>query len=509
MVQLDELLAAKPQGVSKPTLYIATPAYGCLLTVQYLQCILQTQLVLSNMGYGVCLDLLGNESLITRARNLLTKRFLNSPATHLLFIDADITWSPEAVVRLVEKDKPVVSGVYPKKFIDWEQVEKKLRSDVKEPPEMMGLDYNINVTERTVSVENGFAKVTDAATGFMLIRRDALEALYSKFAQELFVVNDLLGANQAVKDYIAVFDCMIDTDTRRYLSEDFAFSRRWQSIGGEVFCDLAVPLGHTGGFHFEGDASNRWMNMEGRARQPSGSTVTDIESNGPMPNDKTNVLLALIPNPSEQVSLAFVLALTRLIAAFKERDQYCIQIKIFKSKNEACDFTWHNTSLQSCIVLDGMCGFQPEMILDMMASPSPLEVGVCPEAQLQWDKVKQRSSQEKAASRGLVYDVRLLDAAKQPSSGRLDVLSAKLDVAKIDRSVLEKIRERMPEQCRYHRGTRCMWFHEGIKDDRVVSGDEMFCLWWGGGVTANMKFSVSRLGNLTFQGSVLHRDHLR
>ena len=503
-----------PDG-RRPNLFIATPAYGCLLTTQYLQCILQTQLSLCTKGIGINLDLLGNESLITRARNLLTKRFLLSDATHLLFIDADISWSPEAVLRLLQKDQPVVTGVYPKKMVDWKNVATKLEpGNSKEPVHMMGLDYNINVTERETQVVNGFAKVFDAATGFMLIKREALEQLYSRYQRELFVVNDLPGVNQTVKDYIAVFDCMIDPDTRRYLSEDFAFSRRWQAVGGEVFADLAVPLGHTGSFHYEGDVAQRLNSARGRQRQTEAEQTRAAKEREPvaerqdMPKDKIKVLLALLPNHSDQVSSNFVLSVTRTLAAFAALDKHCVQIKIFPSKNAACDYMWNDEQLNTLVLLDGMLGFEPELVLNMLSSASPFEVGVYPNTQLDWSSVEKEKDEE-VQTRGLTYSIALTSADQTVNNKRIEVPVAGLDIAKIDRCVLERINQRLPPQVHYSNGQKCMWFHEGIHEDRAISADELFCRWWGEGVTANLSHGVSRLGGLTFNGSVLYREQLR
>jgi hypothetical protein len=68
-------------------------------------------------GSGVSVHLLGHDSLITRARNTLVATFLDSTATHLLFIDADIGFAPEEVVRLMRRDQEVVVGSYPLKIV--------------------------------------------------------------------------------------------------------------------------------------------------------------------------------------------------------------------------------------------------------------------------------------------------------------------------------------------------------------------------------------------------------
>jgi hypothetical protein len=60
------------------------------------------------------------------------------------------------------------------------------------------------------------------------------------------------------------FDCMVDPDSGRYLSEDYAFCRRWIDIGGKVWVDLQCKLLHLGQHNFRGDLAeslrlqNRW-----------------------------------------------------------------------------------------------------------------------------------------------------------------------------------------------------------------------------------------------------------
>ena len=48
----------------------------------------------------------------------------------------------------------------------------------------------------------------------------------------------------------ALFDTAIDPVTKAYLSEDFYFCRLWQKLGGKVFVDLDIKLGHVGSLEF-------------------------------------------------------------------------------------------------------------------------------------------------------------------------------------------------------------------------------------------------------------------
>jgi hypothetical protein len=59
------------------------------------------------------------------------------------------------------------------------------------------------------------------------------------------------------------FDCMHEKDTKRYLSEDYAFCRRWQELGGEVWLDPIVKLDHIGHYTFNGNVSKMFYSSSG------------------------------------------------------------------------------------------------------------------------------------------------------------------------------------------------------------------------------------------------------
>lgn len=256
-IELAPITATHSSPPVRSMVYVATPCYGCLLTHTYMSSVLGLQAALSKIDVGMAIDLIGNESLVTRARNILVRRFLNSSSTHLLFIDADIGFDPNIVERLLKAEKDVAVAVYPKKHIDWSLVKRKAQDvNDEEPIHAAGLDFNINLSEKKTEVTDGFCKVLDAATGFMLIRRQVIERMYEAYRDELYCVNDLANRD-VLPDYVALFDCMICPKTRRNLSEDYAFCRRWQAIGGEIYADLQSPLLHQGSCTFEANFSHR------------------------------------------------------------------------------------------------------------------------------------------------------------------------------------------------------------------------------------------------------------
>ena len=103
---------------------IATPMYGGVCTGNFMVGVLQTINKMQSVGVQVYFVQMGNESLITRARNELTRIFMEQGFDYLMFIDADISFDGQAVATLMAADKDIVCGIYPKKEVDWAAVER-------------------------------------------------------------------------------------------------------------------------------------------------------------------------------------------------------------------------------------------------------------------------------------------------------------------------------------------------------------------------------------------------
>ena len=103
-------------------LVVATPCFGGQVSSIYTASLFKLQIALrSYSDIKLKLEMQQNDALITRARANLVSAFLDDPAaTHLLFIDADIGFEPEQVLRLLACGADVCAGVYPIKRIDWE-----------------------------------------------------------------------------------------------------------------------------------------------------------------------------------------------------------------------------------------------------------------------------------------------------------------------------------------------------------------------------------------------------
>jgi hypothetical protein len=238
-------------------LYISTPCYDAMLTMQYTMSLLRLVQFCNQHNIDYMIDFLGNESLITRARNKSLNKFMNTDCSHLLFIDSDIEFQPEAVMDLLLFDKDVSCCVYPKKGFNWNKFMYSIQNEQnsKEHPSSRGLDYayNIMYNDKNELIKNGdFIRVNQSSTGFMMIKREIVEKLNKKHT-ELEIISDELSNNDT-KMY-GLFCCMIKD--KQYLSEDYSFCQRVNDIGGQVWINVKHNLNHIGKYSFNSDIQNR------------------------------------------------------------------------------------------------------------------------------------------------------------------------------------------------------------------------------------------------------------
>jgi hypothetical protein len=247
----------------KIKIFLGMPMYGGLLTEPTMHGLLDLQQWTMMNGIGLRFQSMGNESLITRARNTIVSMMLDQQdfiATHLLFIDADIGFSWKNIERLICADKDVVCGIYPRKHIHLEKIKNILNEDPNislDELEAKSLGYNINLDNPSnVKGENGYFKVNEAATGMMLVKREVLTTMFKNFPERKYetdqIVNGLHYRSDNCYDLFAVGPYKT-LDQIRYLSEDYYFSRLWtEECGGEIWADLSMPLTHFGNRPFKG-----------------------------------------------------------------------------------------------------------------------------------------------------------------------------------------------------------------------------------------------------------------
>jgi hypothetical protein len=240
-----------------PLIFIATPCFGGLVTTGYMMSVLKLMQYTDQHGFSISLNVLGRDSLITRARNTLASQFMTmNEATHLMFIDSDITFEPELVHRMLTFDQDVVGGMYPAKALNWVPPAKVSE---REPPQTATLQYVGKFCEGAELERQGpFATGVYCGTGFVMIKRRVIERLIAAHPESMYVSDHVYTPSETKRKYHALFECMIDPQTREYLSEDFGFCRNWRALGGKIWLDVEGALVHTGSHDFVGNPALRF-----------------------------------------------------------------------------------------------------------------------------------------------------------------------------------------------------------------------------------------------------------
>lgn len=270
---INQLAQARGQidldKIRKSHVHYCTPCYGGQVTEPFFRSWSRGHMMFTKYQIPYTVTTSANESLISRARCHMVAYFMANPdATHLMFIDADINFDPVDILHMIQHDKDIIVGAYPKKELDWDSMKSYVErgadtSVLKDTAANYALNFEWEFDEdnnATIQIEDGLVKLKDAATGFMLIKREVIEKMMDAYP-ELYFNNDLNLADTFTPYTYLFFDCMHEPETKRYLSEDYAFCRRWQAIGGEVWLDPIVKLDHVGHYTFNGNVSKMFRNV--------------------------------------------------------------------------------------------------------------------------------------------------------------------------------------------------------------------------------------------------------
>ena len=162
------------------------------------------------------------DSHVDRARNRIVKAFLNTDCSHLFFIDSDIGFTPQQIDALLARDVEIVGGLYPKK-------------EIGEPKWVMEMLPEVPQPDHTGLIECKFV-----GTGYVLIARKVFE----KFIESKPEIEYEDDSDGKLGTMWAFFGGKIKD--RRWLSEDWNFCADWREMGGKIYADTNIILGHTG-----------------------------------------------------------------------------------------------------------------------------------------------------------------------------------------------------------------------------------------------------------------------
>ena len=238
--------------MAKGNIFIATPMYGGHCEGPYMLSMLGFVNACHQQGYNYTVGVVGNEALITRARNQLVHDFLRTNCSHLVFIDSDIMFDGYDVISMIEADVDIVGGAYPKKEINWTCVHEAAKTGV-DTDELKFAAGNMVLTMfgDTPTRLGQPAEVRHVGTGFMAVKRHVFEALADK------VPAYIPGPDYTGEPYREYFAISIDPETRIMLSEDYHFCDLWRKHGGKIYCAYWTQLSHVGTHVFTGRLRQR------------------------------------------------------------------------------------------------------------------------------------------------------------------------------------------------------------------------------------------------------------
>jgi hypothetical protein len=197
-------------------LMVAIPTYdgkvGVKTAFEFAALALATQ----KLGIGLELAQLSGCAIISKARNILVSQFMKSDCTHLLFVDADVSITASAVLKLinVSKDKDIVSGLYPSR--------------------VEGKGFFLQLHDE--QSDEHLLRVLAIGAGFMLIARHVLQGMIQKHPELAYEDNE--------ETHFALFDfCLKD---RKYIGEDYNFCHTVNADGYKIFVDQQNIVGHSG-----------------------------------------------------------------------------------------------------------------------------------------------------------------------------------------------------------------------------------------------------------------------
>jgi len=221
---------------------IAMPCYSAKVHFPTMRAILLDAINIIGRGdkFSIAEDI-GNSD-IAGSRGALFGAFVRSKADTLVFIDDDIFWTPGSLIKLIDQPVDVVGGIYPKK------------RDPLEWPFKIGIKDEYRVDPKT-----GLMEVIGLPGGFMKISRNCAEKMIEAYPRQT------LRSVSENTQFWPLFDPYQTPDGNR-LSEDFSFCQRWIDIGGQVWADFEIEMGHIGYKSFVGTVGKHLREQENNVK---------------------------------------------------------------------------------------------------------------------------------------------------------------------------------------------------------------------------------------------------
>ena len=190
------------------------------------------KLVRNNIDHGLLT--LTNSSLITQARSKVANFFINNTEhEYLFFLDSDIGFNPDDVLKLMSHQIPIVSGAYPMKIIP-----ERYCVDVVQPEERHG----------------DLLKINGNGMGFVLIHRQVFLDIAKHYPNLKYIPSNYHSDTpHSPEEMNNSFHFFAEHQSENgFMSEDKSFFHRAKQVGYNIFLDTSIRLNHTGYHIYQG-----------------------------------------------------------------------------------------------------------------------------------------------------------------------------------------------------------------------------------------------------------------
>jgi hypothetical protein len=208
---------------------IAMPCYGGLVSDKTTKGLFNLGKALNKNSIDHGLLTIANESLVTKARSRIANFYINNTEyDKILFIDADVGFTPEDALKVILSDKDIVCGAYPMKGIP--------------------LRYNYNITSPPVA-DGGLVQIENIGFGFCCVRRKVFDDIRNLYGEELKYYPALNNSSYppTEKEYHNSYHYFLEMKKgMHFLPEDFSFFERATTVGYKSWLDTSIRLCHVG-----------------------------------------------------------------------------------------------------------------------------------------------------------------------------------------------------------------------------------------------------------------------
>jgi hypothetical protein len=200
---------------------ILTPSYDGSVSIEYSSSLAKSVMLLSDNGYHIDHIYINGEAIVQSARNKLFFNAYHKDYDCVVWIDSDIEWSPEDLLRLVKSPLDVVGATYRRKTIK-----------------------ELYVAKISNLIKGDIIEVDGIGFGFLKMSRKVIDALWN--TNESYEDDRSMCKN--------VFEVTVANG--QMYSEDYVACKKIKDLGFNVYLDKTIDLSHTSKINLIGSFLN-------------------------------------------------------------------------------------------------------------------------------------------------------------------------------------------------------------------------------------------------------------